>query len=131
METEVMETEVIDITPAEEEEVIPKEIQVELNDKTYILAYDREAIKKMEAKGFEIANIETKLVTSYDIIIEGAFYKHYPHINQVERAALKEQIYEDYDVQELVKTLIDMMKPSIPFAKTNDKKPKKVFTVIK
>lgn len=67
-----------------------KKIEFEDNGEKYILEYNREAIKMMEARGFSVTELTTKPMTMLPLAFEGLFYKNH-------KKAKKNYIDECYD----------------------------------
>ena len=54
-----------------------KKIEFEDNGEKYVLEYNREAIKMMEARGFSVTELTTKPMTMLPLAFEGLFYKNH------------------------------------------------------
>lgn len=104
-----------------------KAIVLDIDGEEYRLEYNRSAIKKMEAKGFEITAIDTKLITSIDLLIEGSFYKNYPKLTSSKLDTLREDILNEYDIDEMLPVFVEMITDALP--KSTGKK--KNFTVVR
>lgn len=48
----------------------------------YTLEFNREAVKKCEADGFLLSDLEDKLMTRLPQLFRWAFYMHHPTVNQ-------------------------------------------------
>ena len=95
------------------------ELEVTVNgvDETITLEYNRDAIKSMEAKGFDFNHIGDKFVTNADLMLEGALRMHHDKMNATIRKRVIDAIYEQYDAGELYSQLVEMCMDSIPAIK--------------
>lgn len=115
-------------------EKAPRKILVEIDDVEYTLEYNRAAIRDMESRGFALSHIEDRIVTSLDLLVQGALYKNHRTIRGERLEELCERIVTEYDSNELISVLTSMLLAAIPELQPNKKSegtPKKVFTVIK
>lgn len=58
-----------------------KQIVFEYENKEYTLEFTRKTVKKMEGRGFNIAELETKPVTRIPELFAGAFLENHGGIN--------------------------------------------------
>ena len=102
-------------------------------DEVITLEYNRDAIKSMEARGFDFNHIGDKFVTNADLMLEGAMRMHHDKMNATIRKHVIDAIYEQYDAGELYTQLIEMCMDSIPAIKDmqDGNNEKKKSTVIK
>lgn len=106
----------------------PVSVTLEIENVEYTLEYNRAAVKRMESKGFSAAEVDTKILTSLDLMIEGAFYKNHPTLNQGRLVELRDYILDNYDAYELMAVLSEMLADVLPKIKS-EKSDFKVFTV--
>lgn len=78
---------------------------IEINDKEYTLCLTREAVKKIEAMGFNIQNFIQKPITYQDILWYGGFIAKHPEVNPNLAIKLMESYSEDGDVDEVLEFL--------------------------
>jgi hypothetical protein len=107
-----------------------KQIALEIDGIDYTLEYNRDSIKKMEARGFSLADTKEKLVTNLDLLVEGAFMKNHPTLKPKRMEEIREHMYENYDMEAMMEVLVEMIEGAIPNFSDN-KNPKKVFTVVR
>lgn len=82
-----------------------KRINIPYNGKTYVLEFDRTAVKTMEKGGFKVNAVDSMPVTMIEMLFRGAFLMHHSSA----KAATIEKIYGQLRSRELlVKTLVDM-----------------------
>lgn len=67
-----------------------KKITFNYGGTEYTLEYTRKTIVQMEKEGFNVADLETKVMTTIPMLYEGAFKCHHPRITQ-------EKLDEIYD----------------------------------
>lgn len=78
---------------------------IEIKDKEYTLCLTREAVKKIEAMGFNIQNFIQKPITYQDILWYGGFIAKHPDVNPNLAIKLMESYSEDGDVDEVLEFL--------------------------
>jgi len=61
---------------------LPKTITLEYNGKQFVLEFNRRAITKMEAAGFEVGSLDKMPVTAILKLFHGAFIMHHPYISE-------------------------------------------------
>lgn len=61
-----------------------KQLRITYDDKDYILEYNRRTVQQMEARGFNIQDIDSKPTTVLPMLFYGAFRVHHPSIRQKE-----------------------------------------------
>lgn len=82
-----------------------KKITIPFNSKTYTLEYTREAVKKMEAGGFRITEIDSMPVVMTTALFNGAFEANHPAVKK----AAREKIYDGLkNRKKLIQTLAEM-----------------------
>lgn len=54
-----------------------KQIKLKFNGKEYVLEYDRDSIRIMEASGLNVLDLMRRPMTDISIMFEGAFLKHH------------------------------------------------------
>lgn len=107
-----------------------KKIEFEIQEKSYILEYNRDSIKKMEALGFRTtSDFLSQPVTAIEMLFYGALLKNQPSITQSSASKIYESFIDEYDSESLAESLIEMMKGALPNANA-DGKQKKSFTMI-
>lgn len=57
---------------------------------SYVLEFDRASVKRMEAEGLDVSEVDTKPVTVAERLIDGAFDMHHPRMTHEERMAVWE-----------------------------------------
>lgn len=83
-----------------------KKIEFQLDDKDYCLEYDRDSIKYMEMRGFDIESIGKMPATMIEILFEGAFYKNHKSLKKAKISEIFKQLESK---TELVNQLIEMV----------------------
>ena len=74
-------------------------------DKEYCLEFTRTTIKRMEAKGFVVADVLNKPMSMLPELFAGSFLAHHPFTRRKEI----DEIYEQFDDKgELLNTLAEM-----------------------
>ena len=58
------------------------QVKITHNGVDYILEYNRFAVKRLEAAGFDIEEFLSKPITNVELAFAGAFLKNHPKINQ-------------------------------------------------
>lgn len=105
-------------------------ITLEIDDVEYTLEYNRDAVKRMERMGFNLNDVDSKILTSIDFMVEGAFYKNHPTLKKERLAELRDYIIDNYDVYDLMSALTEMLSNVLPKTNTeNDKVNFKVFII--
>lgn len=106
-----------------------KQVNFTIADKDYILEYNRESIKTMEALGFRTNDdFLSQPIRMVETLFHGALVKNHPNITARSAGTLLTQFCEEYDSSDLVSILVDMMKGALPNASQG--KGKKLLTVI-
>ena len=80
-----------------------KQIEFEVKEKTYVLEYNRSGIRRAEAAGLDLSNLN-KVVTTPTTLFYGALIKHQPDMT-IDKA---DELYDAVADTELVKELSDM-----------------------
>lgn len=84
-----------------------KKIKFSYNDRKYTLEYSRETVKQMESQGFKISEIESKPLTTIQMLFAGAFLMHHKVV--FGNKNLCEEIYNSMkNRDELITTLAEM-----------------------
>ena len=95
-------------------------IVLNVNDKKYKLEYNRASIVKMEEKGFDVQDIESKPISTIVMLERGAFYMHNPSLEDDEIDAICENVGGDEKfIAKLTELYMDALK-----SLTGDKKDK-------
>ena len=82
------------------------QIKLTYNGITYTLEYNRQAVKALEAVGFNIAEFATKPMTNLDNAFAAAFMKNHPNVD----AVTVDNIYAGCrDKMKLADTLLTMI----------------------
>ena len=82
-----------------------KTITITYNDHDYLLEYTRKSVEQMEKQGFNISEVESKLVSSLPAIFAGAFIAHHPNVR---RSLTDEIYYATKNKEELIQCLAEM-----------------------
>ena len=108
-----------------------KKLPVVLKDEPYTLEFNRYAVKRIEAMGFSTSNLGEKLVTNVELLFYGALIKnHGTHINSVKKSnVLLDVLMVEYDSEELLEILVDLMISVIP-SMNKDKEGKKTLMIV-
>ena len=107
-----------------------KKCKLHINDKDYLLGLNRNAIKWLEAQGFNIADFDNKPTTYYDLLWVSLFIANHPEVNP--NLAMK--LYETYEEKEGSEMIAEVIKFAIgeysafihALAGTNSEKKKKL-----
>lgn len=78
---------------------------IEINETEYTLCLTREAVKKIEAMGFNIQNFIQKPITYQDILWYGGFIANHPNVNPNLAIKLMETYSQEGDVNEVMEFL--------------------------
>ena len=54
-----------------------KQLKLSYQGKEYVLEYTRAAVRRMEANGFDISQVQTKFMTTIPELFAGAFYANH------------------------------------------------------
>lgn len=106
---------------------------IEINEKEYTLCLTRQAVKEIEARGFNIQNFIDKPLTYMDILWYGGFITKHPDVNP----NLAEKLIETYqdeggDVSEVIDFLANEYSNFVNApADTKSKKKKKKAKIVK
>lgn len=100
-------------------------IELEYEGQNYTLEYDRDGIRMLEAKGFNVDEFLQKPMTSIELVFQGAFLKNHPNIKL---ATIDEIFKQCPDKAQLVNILNTMITDSYTslLAEPEDDDPKKV-----
>lgn len=103
---------------------------IKIEYKDYVLEYNRNSIKQLEARGFNFTKMQETVVTNMELLFWGAFLKNHNKI-KLEKAneILDEMQAEGYDLSELLEVLMEMIQEAIPFVQKG--KGKKKFSIIR
>lgn len=91
-----------------------KKLPITVNGADYVLQYNRWAIKQIEAKGFSVDKISDKLVTSIELMFQGALIMNHPRVKASEANKLFDAMSDDYDTSELIELLVDLYTDALP-----------------
>lgn len=81
---------------------------IDINGTEYTLRLTRDAVKKIEAKGFDIQEFAKKPITMIDILWFGGFIPEYPTMSIDKTTELLEQYQsEGGDIQEIIQFLAE------------------------
>lgn len=116
---------------ANEREKTAQQVILEVGGEEYTLEYNRKALKQMEAKGFSMGDLDKKILTSIDLLIEGALWKNHKNMTSAKLEEVMDGIYEEYDVQELSKALMEMFASAVPDFANAKGTEKKVFKIVR
>lgn len=86
-----------------------KKIEFEDNGEKYVLEYNREAIKIMEAQGFSINEMTSKPMTMLPLAFQGLFYKNH---RKVKKSYIDECYDRFSDKEKLIEIIGDMLAES-------------------
>lgn len=80
-------------------------ITINYDKKEYVLEYNRQSVRTMEAQGFVLDEIQTKPVTMIPALFNGAFIKNHRGIKR----SLMDEIYDEIsDKTGLLQALMEM-----------------------
>ena len=91
-------------------------IQFEWEGKLITLEYTADSLRKMEARGFDISEIDKKLLTLGETLFCGAFIANHDDIKESKRRELYKEIAasaEDSEDEKIEAALADMLKEAI------------------
>lgn len=108
-----------------------KKIIVEVLDNEYTLEYNRKAVERMEERGFNMGKIEEKIVTSVNLMVEGGLYKNHRNLVGQKLDDVVEAITNEYDLNELLPLLTEMIAASVPDFGNESGVPKKDFKIVR
>lgn len=83
-----------------------KKIEFEDNGEKYVLEYNREAIKVMEARGFSVSELTSKPMTMLPLAFEGLFYKNH---KKTKKSYIDECYDRFKDKSQLINVIGDML----------------------
>jgi len=67
------------------EQVEHTKVVVDCDGEEYVLEYSRETVKRMEAQGFDVGNVDTMPMTTIEALVVGAFEMHHPSMSKAAR----------------------------------------------
>ncbi len=80
-------------------------IAVTYDNKEYLLEYNRQSVKTLEAQGFVLSELAEKPATMIPMLFQGAFFKHHKGIKR----GLVEDIFEELqDKTGLLEALVSL-----------------------
>ncbi len=85
-----------------------KQITLELDDKTYTLEYNRDAVQKAEQSGFDITRLQERLTTNLELLFHWSFHMHHRFLKPNDTKAIYQELGSFDDVLELTTELADM-----------------------
>ena len=80
-----------------------RKLKLKINDKDYVLEYDRESIKWLEAVGFNLEEFVKKPVTYREILWQSLFVKNYGNTVNPKLAIKLMDTYGEEKGQNMVK----------------------------
>lgn len=100
-------------------------IELEYEGQNYTLEYDRDGIRMLESRGFNIDEFLKKPMTNIELVFQGAFLKNHPNIKMTTIADI---FKECPDKSQLMVTLNKMITDSYDslLSEPEDDDPKKV-----
>lgn len=97
-------------------------IEVEMNDETIKLEYNRDAIVKMEEMGFNIQEITSKPYSCYEKMLLGALVKNHSDKKMKEAVKIAEFMAEEYGLNEIMTSLSELYKEALHMEGKSGKK---------
>lgn len=82
-----------------------REINFNYDGKDYRLAYTRESVKIIEAQGFDINTLQSRMATMVPLLFYGAFHVYHKGIKR----KLVDEIWEGIKCPEIVEALTSMV----------------------
>ena len=80
-------------------------LELTYENKNYILEFNRQSVKTMEAQGFNIEELTKKPMTMIPLLFYGAFFKNHKGVKR----SLVEEIYDNLqDKNGLLSTLVEL-----------------------
>jgi len=85
-------------------------IEFEIENKKYTLEYSRDSIRKLEDRGYNFQELESKPITMMSVLFFGALLKHQPETNLEQSDELYKQVADDALMAELDNMFADCVK---------------------
>lgn len=105
-----------------------KYIEIEINETNYRLEFTRDALSRMELAGFSLKEMEHRFMTSIRLMFWGALLKYQPRTTVDDADKLLDKALDEYELEDIFASLIDMVQAVFPQGDTA--KPKKKLKVI-
>ena len=100
-------------------------IRVEVEDKEYVIEYNRDSIIKMEEMGYDALNPASKFLTNFEIMVFGGLLKHQPDTSWKKAIEISEYLRSEYEIDKLIEALNGAIN-EVFFPKATGKKKKKL-----
>lgn len=91
-----------------------KKITLNINEKEYIIEFNRQSLVMMEAEGFSLSKIEDKLITSMELMVYGGLTLHQPNIKWKEAIEVMDYLLAEYEMKDILETLSEMVNDVFP-----------------
>lgn len=88
-----------------------KKFEVNVNDVTYVLEYNRASFVALEEDGFNVLGMDFKdrpYTAVYKCLVEGLKINH-GNLSKSEREAIVEAIFNDYDLGDLLEVIVEII----------------------
>lgn len=85
-------------------------------EKSYDLVFTRRAVLKIEDMGFNLTQVEDKILTSLSLLFYGALLKNYPKLTYAESESILDDVLENgYEINDLFPNLsVELQKVFTP-----------------
>ena len=100
-------------------------IELEYEGQNYTLEYDRDGIRMLESRGFNIDEFLKKPMTNIELVFQGAFLKYHPNIKLTTISEIFKECPDKTALVNILNKMIDDSYKSL-MSEPEDDDPKKV-----
>lgn len=84
-----------------------KKVELNIDDKNYLLEMNRNSIKWLESRGFSIVDFEKKPITYFDLIWSSLFITNHKDLSEDETLELLEKYEREFSVAEVIRFAVE------------------------
>lgn len=84
-----------------------KKVELNIDDKNYLLEMNRNSIKWLESRGFSIVDFEKKPITYFDLIWSSLFITNHKDLSEDETLELLEKYEKENSVAEVIRFAVE------------------------
>lgn len=100
-----------------------KKITFKYEDKEYTLEYNRDVVVRLEKKGFNISEADSKPINTLETLFKGAFYKNHKDVSEEKALEIYNNIKDRTKLNEsLVEMYAEVYKTTIGDTDEDDSK---------
>lgn len=106
-----------------------KKLKFEIEDKEYIIEYDRAIFMKMDKIGMSIASLQDKPLTFIETSFKFGLLKNQAYITDKQASRLYDKWLDEYGLEDFGEFVLDEYNFSFSTTQQDSEKPKKVWTI--